>query len=74
MNKIILLSLSVGMIFLFTGCIKKVEPWEKGILGSENMQNNSGNSLASGYQEHIYYSKESSKGGSGVSGGGCGCN
>jgi hypothetical protein len=32
------------------------------------------NPLNKKYEEHMYFSKESSRGGAGVAGGGCGCN
>ena len=32
------------------------------------------NPLNKKYEEHMYFSKEASRGGAGVSGGGCGCN
>jgi len=33
-----------------------------------------GNTLFTKFQKHIFFSKEASKGGGGVAGGGCGCN
>lgn len=59
---------------MLSACVKEVQPWEKEQLSSEIMQSDSGNSLHKQFQEHIYFSKEGSKGGVGVSGGGCGCN
>ncbi len=60
---------------LIQGCsIKKVKPWEKGTLAKETMQEGGGNKAFSSFRNHIYFSKEGSKGGSGVAGGGCGCN
>jgi len=38
------------------------------------MKDGGTNPLGKKFEEHIYYSKETSKGGSGVAGGGCGCN
>ncbi len=62
-------------IFLLSGCsVKDVQPWEKETLAKDSMQNNAGNSLFSKFENHIYFSKEASKGGGGVAGGGCGCN
>ena len=61
-------------LFLFTGCVKDVKPWEKGTLAKKSMKESGTNALAKKYEEHIYYSKEASRGGSGVAGGGCGCN
>jgi len=62
-------------IILFNGCsVKDVQPWEKETLAKDSMQNNAGNALFSKFENHIYFSKEASKGGGGVAGGGCGCN
>jgi len=69
--KRVILSLS---ILLLSGCIEDVKPWEKEILAKKMMKNGGINPIAKQFQEHIYFSKEASKGGSGVSGGGCGCN
>ncbi len=59
---------------LFTGCVKDVQPWEKETLAKDTMQNSAGNTLINKFENHIYFSKEGSKGGGGVAGGGCGCN
>ena len=62
-------------LFLLSGCsIVDVKPWEKETLAKDTMQNNAGNSLFSKFENHIYFSKEATKGGGGVAGGGCGCN
>jgi len=50
-----------------------VKPWERGILARDNMQLVT-NEVQAGLDEHIYFSKEAASGGSGVGGGGCGCN
>ena len=57
-----------------SGCIEEVKPWEKETLSKDTMKEYGVNPLLKQYEEHIYFSKEASKGGSGVSGGGCGCN
>ena len=72
MKKIILLSF-VSVLF-FSGCIKDVKPWEKETLAKKSMKDGGINPINKQFQEHIYFSKEASKGGGGVSGGGCGCN
>jgi hypothetical protein len=62
-------------LFLLSGCgIKEVKPWEKGTLAKESMKPNGGNVLVGKFVNHIYFSKEATKGGGGVAGGGCGCN
>jgi len=66
---------SIFAVILLSGCaIKDVKPWEKGNLAKENMKEGGGNTLFKKLTAHIYFSKEASKGGSGVAGGGCGCN
>ncbi|WP_426112459.1 DUF4266 domain-containing protein [Massilia sp. PWRC2] len=60
---------------LTSGCsiITPVNPWEKGNLAKPSMTFEDG-PLEARFAEHIYGSKENSSGGSGVGGGGCGCN
>jgi len=59
---------------LFTGCsLQAVQPWERDILAQKKMQLTPA-PLEAYLDEHIYFSKEASSGGSGVGGGGCGCN
>jgi len=69
-------SLIFIMVTIFlSGCsIKDVKPWQKGILAKESMTDSGGNSSLKKFKNHIYFSKEGSKGGGGVAGGGCGCN
>lgn len=57
------------------GCsaVTPVQPWQKGVLSKPEMSFE-GDRLESGFAEHIYTSKEAASGGSGVGGGGCGCN
>lgn len=63
------------VITLLSGCsIKDVKPWEKGTLAKETMREGGGDVLFKKFANHIYFSKEGSKGGGGVAGGGCGCN
>jgi len=61
-------------LLLFMGCAKEVKPWEKETLAKQTMEDAGGNGLTKQFEEHIYFSKEASKGGGGVAGGGCGCN
>jgi hypothetical protein len=58
------------------GCaaLGKVEAFEKGDLAKEEMTFGAANPLEMKFHEHIYASKENATGGSGVGGGGCGCN
>ena len=55
------------------GAITPVQAWEKGLLARPEMLIE-GDPLEARYNEHIYASKEAASGGSGVGGGGCGCN
>ncbi len=64
------------LVILLQGCsmVQDVKPWEKGTLAKESMREGGGNTLLKKFENHIYFSKEASKGGGGVAGGGCGCN
>ncbi len=68
--------LAASVLLLSSGCTSmvNVKPWEKGILAKETMTASGGNASLHGFKNHIYFSKEASKGGGGVAGGGCGCN
>jgi hypothetical protein len=50
-----------------------VQPWEKGVLAKQEMKFDR-DQLDARFVDHIYFSKEASSGGTGVGGGGCGCN
>ena len=61
-------------VLLVSGCSSLgVEPWERDMLARDDMAMNNA-PLDTSFDEHIYFSKEASSGGSGFSGGGCGCN
>ena len=69
------LFLSIPFLLTLNACtsIEKVKPWQRGLLAKPEMTfNNEG--LQGTLQQHIYFSKEASSGGSGLGGGGCGCN
>lgn len=53
--------------------LEPVNAWDKGNLAKPDMTFES-NPLEAAYREHIYASKENASGGTGVGGGGCGCN
>ncbi len=53
--------------------IQPVQPWEKGVLARAEMTFE-GDPLDNRFVEHTYFSKEAASGGTGVGGGGCGCN
>jgi hypothetical protein len=50
-----------------------VQAWEKGNLAKPEMSFDA-DPLRKAFMEHVYSSKESASGGTGVAGGGCGCN
>lgn len=64
----------VALLFSLVGCNKaNVKPWQKGDLARDDMALNA-DALDLSIDDHIYFSKESSSGGRGFAGGGCGCN
>lgn len=69
-----------GIALLLTGCarngpldFRSVQPWERGTLAKDSMRLE-GDPVDAYVDEHTYFSKEASTGGSGVGAGGCGCN
>ena len=58
---------------LISGCIKRVQPWERDILAEEKMQLIP-DPMEEEMDQKIHFSKEGSSGGQGIGGGGCGCN
>jgi hypothetical protein len=73
--------ITLSALIVLSGCgtvrnitIKEdVKPWEKDVLAGQAMQFPQDNMQAFA-DDHIFFSKEASTGGSGVGGGGCGCN
>jgi len=60
---------------LSLGCsVKDVKPWEKETLAKPIMQFGGIHPEVTKFEAHTYFSKEASRGGAGVAGGGCGCN
>lgn len=69
MTSILLLS-----VVLLSGCSSLgVKPWERDILARDDMALDNA-PMDSGFDDHIYFSKEASSGGKSFGGGGCGCN
>lgn len=62
-----------ALIFL-SGCIEDVKPWEKEAFSKNTMNETGINPNGKKFEKHMYFSKEGTKGGDGVAGGGCGCN
>ncbi|WP_374349510.1 DUF4266 domain-containing protein [Chitinimonas sp.] len=60
------------VIALLAGCAS-VQPWEKGYLAKRQMAFDP-DPVEARQKNHLYASKEAAKGGTGVGGGGCGCN
>jgi len=78
--------LALGMACAVEGCASSTatsttagsprlgaKPWDRGELAKRCMRFD-GYPLELALDEHIYFSKEASSGGSGFAGGGCGCN
>lgn len=63
------------LVALASGCssMTKVQAWEKGKLARQDMRFDR-DTLDARFVDHTYFSKEASTGGTGVGGGGCGCN
>ena len=61
----------------FSGCahpaLVRVKPWERATLTEYAMRSDR-DPLQTALAEHIYFSRETSTGGRGVGGSGCGCN
>ncbi|CAN5201267.1 hypothetical protein BH11PSE11_BH11PSE11_38990 [soil metagenome] len=66
---------ALALLASASGCalISPVQPWEKGTLARPEMSFE-GDTLEGKFSEHIYTSREGASGGTGVGGGGCGCN
>jgi hypothetical protein len=75
------LSITLSASLILGGCsiiepmtkVEKVQPWQKGTLAKKQLALE-GDAIDRYVDEHIYFSKEASTGGTGVGGGGCGCN
>ena len=69
------IGMALVLLSVLTGCtsITSVKPWEKGVLSRPEMTFEKDPQEAA-FNEHIYFSREAASGGSGVGGGGCGCN
>lgn len=67
-------SLLLMFVALLSACsMQPVTPWQKGNLAKPIMALDT-DSLEARFDQHTYFSKEAASGGSGVGGGGCGCN
>jgi len=75
MKRLAVATAALAALAALSGCamVKPVQPWEKGVLARGDMLLE-GDALEGRFNEHIYASREAASGGSGVGGGGCGCN
>lgn len=62
----------IFVLAILSGCVD-VKPWQKGDLARHHMLLDP-TPYNARFAQHIYQSKESSFGGYGIGGGGCGCN
>lgn len=73
-NFLVLTIVATGLLLGATGCSSvRVQPWERAALADYTMRPDR-DPLAVAGAEHTYFSRESSSGGRGVGGSGCGCN
>ena len=73
MNTRYAIILATSLVLLSSGCAINLKPWERGVLAKTHMSVEPDASLRT-IREQVVTSKESSSGGFGVVGGGCGCN
>jgi hypothetical protein len=67
-------ALILALMALTSGCAAmSVRPWDRDLLSQKKMRFNPSRTEHA-TDDHIYFSKEGSTGGSAVGGGGCGCN
>ena len=73
-NRLYKLVIAIVVTLVISGCsYQPVQPWERDLLAQRKMQLEP-YPLDAALDDHTYYSKEASRGGAGVGGGGCGCN
>ena len=65
-------SLCLAALFITTGC-QNVKPWQRGTLADVTMRTDR-DPIGTAMDQHVFFSREAASGGSGVGGGGCGCN
>jgi hypothetical protein len=77
MKRILILLSLVGAAIGLTGCsttqLVRVQPWERATLAEYTM-NPARDPLETSMIEHVFTSRETASGGTGVGGAGCGCN
>lgn len=65
-------SLCLAALLATTGC-QNVKPWQRGTLADVTMRTDR-DPIGTAMDQHVFFSREAASGGSGVGGGGCGCN
>lgn len=66
---------TAALTLALAGCgVVPVQPWEKNTLAQDTMKPSGPVPALGKIDSHVYFSKESVHGGTGVGGGGCGCN
>jgi len=70
--KPVLVLLSLAVLAVTAGC-QNVKPWERGTLADVTMRPDR-DPIGTAMDKHVFFSREAASGGSGVGGGGCGCN
>lgn len=70
---LVLGGLLVSSLLMACSSLNQVQAWEKGKLARQDMKFDR-DPLEGKFVDHIYFSKEAATGGTGVGGGGCGCN
>jgi len=68
----LLFTAGTAALLFTTGCAN-VKPWERGTLTDDTMRADR-HPIETAQAQHIWFSREEATGGSGVGGGGCGCN
>ena len=72
MKTTVLFLLAAAMVLTGAGCAN-VQPWQREHLADYTMQPGR-DPLGTAQSEHVWFSREEANGGTGVGGGGCGCN
>jgi hypothetical protein len=68
-----LLAIGFSGLLLSACASEPLKPWHRDILAQPHMQLG-GDSMHSKVDKKMYFSREASRGASGLGGGGCGCN
>ena len=69
----VVLGLAAAGSFLAGGGCAVVKPWERAEFGTYLMRSDR-DPLETQFAEHVHFTREGASGGTGVGGGGCGCN